>query len=467
MLPSSEATQNQGVITRVLDRAPNGLFMTYAVLCSFMAYFSMYAFRKPFTAATFEGDYWFGSDVGIKAVLASSQIIGYAFSKVIGIKVCAELKPSRRTAFLTGVILIAEGSLLVFGAVPDNWKFLPIAMNGLSLGVVWGVVISYLEGRRTSEVLLAGLSCSYIMASGIVKDFGLAVMAGDGAAWWHGVPFLSQTVVKIAGPVSEGWMPFTVGLHYLPVFLIAIYLLRQIPRPSREDILTRSERSTMDGRSRRQFFSRFALGMTILCAIYLLLTAYRDYRDTYLVDLFHALGYDNPSGTHSLLGNSETIVGFTVTAGLAMLYWLRKWLNQSGLLLVWLFMASGLVTLGLGTWLFQTGSISGFSWMVVSGVGIYLTYVPFGSVLFDQIIAETHHVGTAVFAIYVCDSVGYGGTVALYFLNDILFGNMDKLTFFTAFTWIIVAFGLVCLLVSYLYFQQKSRESTTSEQGDS
>ncbi|BDS06010.1 hypothetical protein NT6N_10500 [Oceaniferula spumae] len=455
-MQQNEPAENTGRITGWLNRAPNGVFMTYAVLCSFLAYFSMYAFRKPFTAATFEGDVWFGSEVGIKAVLASSQIIGYALSKVIGIKVCAELKPSQRTAFLTGIILIAEISLLVFGAMPDNWKFLPIAINGLSLGVVWGVVVSYLEGRRTSEVLLAGLSCSYIMASGIVKDFGLAVLAGDGAAWWHGVPFISQAAVKATGPVSEGWMPFIVGLHYLPIFLGAIYLLKQIPQPSQEDVITRSKRASMDGKSRKRFFSRFAFGMIVLCTIYLLLTAYRDYRDTYLVDLYSALGYDKTSGTQNLLGNSETIVGFTVTAGLAMLYWLRKWLLQSGLLLVWLFMASGLVALGTGTWLFQAGSISGFSWMVISGVGIYITYVPFGSVLFDEIIAETHHVGTAVFAIYVCDSVGYGGTVALYFLRDTLFGNIDKLAFFTAFTWIITAVGLVCLVLSYFYFQRKA-----------
>ena len=51
------------------------------------AYFSMYAFRKPFTAASFDGvDGWhYALDFKIALVLA--QLIGYAASKFIGIKV--------------------------------------------------------------------------------------------------------------------------------------------------------------------------------------------------------------------------------------------------------------------------------------------------------------------------------------------------------------------------------------------
>ncbi|MGK0188367.1 MAG: hypothetical protein ACI9R3_004161 [Verrucomicrobiales bacterium] len=449
------SNKDENFLKNYLRRAPDGVFMTYAVIASFMAYFAMYAFRKPFAAATFEGATWFEGETGIKAVLAASQLIGYALSKVVGIKVCAEMQHGNRARFLIGTVLAAEISLMIFGAVPDNWKFLPIAVNGLTLGVIWGIVVSYLEGRRTSEVLLAGLSTSYIMSSGIVKDFGRAVMEGDGAAWWHGIPFASQAVVRATGPISEGWMPFVTGLHYLPVFLFAVYLLKQLPQPNAQDIENRSERKSMNREHRLAFFSKFALGMVMLCVIYLLLTAYRDFRDTYQVELFAALGYDGDSGAQSLLGNSETLVAFIVTGGLALLYWLKRVLHQSGLLLVWLFMLSGLTVLGLGTWLFQSGTISGFTWMVMTGIGVYMTYVPFGSVLFDEVIASTRYAGTAVFAIYVCDAVGYSGTVVMYFFRESIFGNLNKLEFFTAFTWIMTITGIACFVGSYLYFRRK------------
>lgn len=448
-----------GRVTRFLEKAPNGVFMAYAITAAFITYFAMYAFRKPFTAATFEGETWFGGEVGLKAVLASSQLIGYALSKVIGIKVCAELRAEQRMRFLIGLILVAEASLLIFGALPNDFKFLPLVVNGLCLGVVWGVVVSFLEGRRTSEVLLAGLSCSFIMASGIVKDFGVAVMSGDGAMWWHGTPWLSEFVVGWMGAVSEGWMPFVVGLHYLPVFCLAAYMLGQIPAPDTKDVLERVERTVMDGASRKRFVKRFAVGLFLLCGIYILLTAYREFRDTYLVDLFSELGYDDESEVKGLLGRSETIVGFVVTGGLALIYWLRKLVHGRGLLLVWLFMLSGLVALAGGTWMFQVGRIDGFQWMVVTGVGVYLTYVPYGSVLFDEIISETKYVGTAVFAIYLCDSLGYLASVLMYMLRGVLFGGMEKLAFFQGFTWLITGVGAVCLVGSYLYFAREAKKA--------
>lgn len=66
----------------------------------------------------------------------------------------------------------------MFTVVPDGWRPLAMFLNGLPLGMVWGLVVWYLEGRRVAEVLLAGLSCSFIIASGAVKDVGRTVLAG-------------------------------------------------------------------------------------------------------------------------------------------------------------------------------------------------------------------------------------------------------------------------------------------------
>ncbi|MFC4992462.1 DUF5690 family protein [Rubritalea tangerina] len=446
--------QNKSWLHNKLGDSSDGVLTLYAVVAAFITYFAMYAFRKPFAAAAFEGAVWFGGEVSIKAVLASSQLIGYALSKIVGIKVCSELDHAKRGVFLVGIILLAELSLLCFGLVPDDWKFIAIGINGLALGLVWGVVVTFLEGRKTSEIMLAGLSCAFIMASGVVKDFGRAVMAGSEATWWHGTPVLSRYLVEWYGPVSEGWMPFVVGLHYLPVFVIAVILLKQLPAPNKLDIAERSERKTMSGAERGQFFTRFAGGICMLCFIYLFMTAYRDYRDTYQVEIFGLLGYEASAENKSLLGNAEMIVAFAVTIGLGALYWLRHLFHQHGLVLVWGFMTLGMLALGGGTLLYDSGMVSGFTWMVLTGVGVYLTYVPFGSVLFDQIIASTRFVGTAVFAIYLCDGVGYIGTVGLYFVGDLLFGEMNKLEFFHHFTHLLTVGGLLCLCGSYLYFRK-------------
>ena len=103
----------------------------------------------------------------------------------------------------------------------------------------------------------AGLSCSSILASGIVKDFGRAVMGGVVAQWWAKVPFLGTMMSRLMGEVSEGWMPAVVGLHFFPLFLISVWFLNQLPKPTESDIAARTERETMNGPERRLFLKHF------------------------------------------------------------------------------------------------------------------------------------------------------------------------------------------------------------------
>jgi len=55
----------------------------------------MYAFRKPFTAATFDGLTLFGFDY--KIILIITQAIGYTLSKFIGIRLVSELEPEKES----------------------------------------------------------------------------------------------------------------------------------------------------------------------------------------------------------------------------------------------------------------------------------------------------------------------------------------------------------------------------------
>ena len=67
-------------------------------------------------------------------------------------------------------------------------------LNGLPLGMIWGLVFSYLEGRRQTELLGAGLSVSFIFSSGVVKSVGKVLMQDFG--------------------VTQMWMPFLTGLIF-------------------------------------------------------------------------------------------------------------------------------------------------------------------------------------------------------------------------------------------------------------
>ena len=405
-------------------------FTAFASLAGFVAYFSMYAFRKPFAAARFDGQHFLNSEVSLKTAFVISQLLGYTISKYLGIKVCPEVRPHRRTATLILLIVAAELALVGFAVLPGNWKVIAIFCNGLPLGMVWGLVVWFLEGRMTSELLLAGLACSYIVSSGAVKDVGRWLMSAYG--------------------VGEAIMPMATGLLFLPPFLLATWLLGQLPPPSAADQAARARRSTMDGKSRLYFFRTLLFGLTLLLIARLLTNSFRDYRDNYGVELFAALGYH---GDPTLFTRSEIPVAFGVMASLALLNLVRS--NRAGVVGAHLIMMVGLALMSVSTILLDVGMLSGLGWMILVGLGSYMAYVPHDSVVFDRIIASTRVPGTAVFAIYLADATGYTGSIGLPLLKDLVFPDMDRFAFFRIFTYIVSLGGIAVLTASCLYFYTK------------
>jgi phosphonate degradation associated HDIG domain protein len=421
-----------------LATSPKPVFVAYAIAAAFATYFCMYAFRKPFAAAKFEGQQFLGSEIALKTVFVASQIFGYTLSKYIGIWICPEVRPGRRAAMLVILILCAETALVFFAILPPNLKVVAIFCNGLPLGMVWGLVVWYLEGRLTSELLLAGLACSYIVSSGAVKDVGRYLMAAHG--------------------VSEAAMPMLTGLLFLPPFLLSVWLLSHLPPPTAADHLARVERSTMDWPSRFAFLSTLLFGLVLLFGARLLTTAFRDFRDNYGVELFAALGYGNDQ---TIFTRTEVQVALGVMAALALLNLIRN--NRAGVLGAHLLMMVGLGLMALATLLLDADLLNGSDWMVLVGLGSYMAYVPHDSVVFDRIIASTRVRGTAVFAIYLADAIGYTGSIGLPLVKDLLFQGVDRLTFFRMFTYIVSVGGIAMLVVSSVYFYRRHRQLTVME----
>ena len=75
MNSASEATSASSVARR-LRSAPNWLLVPYAIACSFGVYFSMYAFRKPFDAVTYDDASWLGGRIDLKTACVVAQSPG-------------------------------------------------------------------------------------------------------------------------------------------------------------------------------------------------------------------------------------------------------------------------------------------------------------------------------------------------------------------------------------------------------
>jgi hypothetical protein len=428
---------------RWLGRLPPGLMNGYAVVAAFTAYFCMYAFRKPFTAASYEGFYFAGTQVHLKTAFVISQIVGYTLSKFLGIKVCSEASRRQRAWLLIALVVLGEVALVIFAVVPPQWKVAAILLNGLPLGMVWGLIVQYLEGRRTSDILLAGLACSFIVSSGVVKDVGRALIAGDAFS------IFGTAIFNPLPPVTEFWMPAATGMLFLPPFLLAVWLLNQVPEPTPQDAAERTEREPMDRRRRHQFLVKYLPGIALLVAAYVLLTAFRDYRDNYMVEILDQLGYSY-SEHKDIMSRMELGVAFGVLIVMGLLFLVKD--NRRALFAVLGLIISGTLVVGVATALHTAGIIDGFWWMILIGFGAYAAYVPYNTVLFDRLMASTHFVGTAVFAIYLADSAGYTGSILLQLGKDLFAANLSRTQFLQNFSWFLSIGGTVSVAASWIYF---------------
>jgi hypothetical protein len=419
-------------LTRWLSQKNDLVFALYAMGAAFSCYFCMYAFRKPYTAIAY-ADYQSIWGLDYKIALLLAQLFGYTLSKFIGIRVIAELPAKARPLALLVLIMIAELSLVAFALVPPEYGPIFLFINGLPLGMIWGLVFGFLEGRKLTEVLGAGLSASYIIASGFVKSAGRGL---------------------IDMGVSEAWMPAMIGLCFLLPFMLCVYLLHRLPPPSTEDIALRTERAPMNAQARWDFLKSCTPGLVLLTTLYIFLTAYRDFRDNFAAEIWEALGYGKAP---AIFTYSELPVAFGVLLSLALLVRVKD--NFRAMVVVHQVMLVGCVLIGVSTLSFEYQMISGATWMILVGLGAYLAYVPYGSMLFDRLIAAIGFVGTAGFMIYVTDAFGYVGSIGINLYKNFGQKSITWDQFFIQLSYFTSILCALCFIASMLYFKSLSNQT--------
>lgn len=398
------ARVEQGGVTAWLRRAGPTGFSAYCIAAAFTTYFCMYAFRKPFTAAEF-ADAAPLAGVGYKAALVAAQVAGYTLSKWIGVRVIAEMPPARRGVSILLLIGVAEAALLGFAVVPAPYNLAMLFLNGLPLGMVFGLVLSFLEGRRLTEALSAGLCASFIVASGAVKSVGRWLLVEAG--------------------VGEYWMPFVSGAMFVPPLALGVWMLTRIPPPTAEDVAQRSERAPMDAASRWGFLRRHGVPLGGLVAVFIALTVLRSLRDDFAVEIWRDLGYN---AAPAVFAWSELCVMLGVTAVNGSASIIKG--NRSALLFSLVLVLLGFVTVLVALRGQATGSLGAFAFMVLVGLGAYVPYVAFHTTVFERLIAVYGERANLGYLMYLADASGYLGYVAVLALKPYLTSDAGYLPLF-------------------------------------
>ena len=426
----------------------------WAVIAAFGTYFCMYMYRKPFTAAAYTDDGW--QDWDQKAVLVASQVVGYLLSKIIGIRVVSEVKREQRAGLLFGLILLAHGSLLLFAIVPAPWHVFCIFLNGLPLGIVFGLVLGFLEGRRMTEALTAGLCASFILAGGVSKTVGQTLLDYTQKSWQWSIP------------QSERWMPFLAGCLFLVPIACFIWMLSRIPPPDQHDESARSKRQPMSREDRMRILRTYAGGLAAISCMYLLVTILRSLRDDFAPEILAGLGATVKPSAYASIDMWVALIAM-IANGSSVLIANNRAALQTSLGICGL----GFVVTLAAVFLQRTSPLSPEWMMVMVGAGLYLPYVAVHTTIFERVIALTRDRANVGFLMYLADALGYCGYVVLMlgknFLPKSSDGSNDIVTWFLGSCTIASAASLFLIAVAMLQFIRfGSRNSPeSSESADS
>ena len=399
-----------------------------AMLASFVTYTSMYAFRKPITAATFEGMMVMG--MSYKSLLIVTQVLGYLASKFVGIKYISELKSDYRFRLLVGLMFFSYIGLLFFALTPSPYNIFWILLNGFPLGFIWGIVFSYLEGRRATDVLACFLSISFVVGSGLVKSIGV----------W---------TIKVMG-ISEVWMPFVVASYFFPVLILSSYVLDLIPEPEQKDKELRTERLPMNSEGRKALLKIYGIGLVPVMLLSMLLTLSRDIKDNFLVEIFNQFKLSSETSVYL---KTELSISIILLILLSLIVLIRN--NARAFFMIHIFMSIGLSMVLVSTFMMDLGTNHLFGGMVFHGIGLYLAYILLQSLYFERFIAYFRIKGNVGFFIYMVDFSGYLASCLVIIYKEFFHFNMSWSTFFINMNYISAIAGIILIFMAVLFFFTK------------
>ncbi|HVK97916.1 MAG TPA: DUF5690 family protein, partial [Flavisolibacter sp.] len=359
-----------------------------------------------------------------------TQVFGYMLSKFYGIKFISELKRIGRGQLILLLIGISWVAWLLFALIPPPYNFWALALNGFPLGMLWGVLFSYVEGRRATDFIGAALAVSFIFGPGLSKSVALFVMTQ-----WN---------------VSEYWMPFVTSLIFFFPLLVFVYLLEKIPPPDEEDIAHRTERIPMNAADRWRFVKTFFPGLFFLVLIYIFVTMLREVRDGFMADMWRESGEQFEPG---VFAKTETLITIAILVLIASMVVLKN--NLRAFMIAQLIMIAGFLLSGTITWLYLQHYVGTFYWMTFVGLGLYMTYIPYNSILFDRMLAAFRYTANVGFLIYVADSFGYLASVSVLLSKTIFKLQLNWLNFYTNLVLFTSVAGILFISVSMIYFRKK------------
>lgn len=412
-----------------------------AALSYFLVYFIRYpVFMLPDEVALRPFATIFGKEVTLQEALTLAFCMGLGLAKLPAVRVMSSGVFFRnRFAFMVGLNVLACAALglpLALTKGEPVATFVGVFISCFPQSWVYCGVVTYLEGRRCTEMLFAALTFCFIFGGS----------ASRGAA----------TAVLSAG-MPPHLMPLAICGALLPPLIFLFWVLDRSPPPSAEDVAMRRPRRAMTAQERQAFLRSYWPGIVLLVCGYILLSALRNARDLFNRDLITAA---NGGSAPSPLVFTFIDMPGAVIAAVAQMAFVRVRENRRALVGMVLAIVLFLLAMIAATAAFRAGFLGGITWQVILGVGMFGSFsMMSGSPVYDRLVSSSDCTGaTCTFLIFMSDGMGYLSTMCLVLWKTFMPGGQSPGLLLNEFLQVLLpltAAMVACYVAVVFYFLRR------------
>ena len=162
------------------------------------------------------------------------------------------------------------------------------------------------------------------------------------------------------------------------------------------------------------------------------------------------MGYGNSAG---IFTSTELPIAFSVLVLIASMIYINN--NKLAFQISQIIILAGFILCGVSTFLFMQQIISGYVWIVLVGLGLYMGYIPFNCILFDRMIASFKIKGNVGYFMYLVDSFGYLATVFVIIFKGSMGISISWTYFYSNGVLVLSIVGSLISITTLLYFNKK------------
>jgi hypothetical protein len=100
--------------------------------------------------------------------------------------------------------------------------------------------------------------------------------------------------------------------------------------------------------------------------------------------------------------------------------------------------------------------------MLFLGTGLFLAYIPMQIALFERMIATFRIKSNAGFFVYICDSIGYLGSVILLLYKEFFSKSLHWSAVMIKFSYLTTFISIALMLAAFIFFYRKLKPQVAS-----